>query len=83
MLIFVLAKDREELSQIEEKLHNAASLKSLKLKSCFGKQKEALNSVLPLGIQEFKRVINLSSSCLAMFMPYKTQELSEGGISSD
>lgn len=79
MLIFVLAKDREELSQIEEKLHNAASLKSLKLKSCFGKQKEALNSVLPLGIQEFKRVINLSSSCLAMFMPYKTQELNDEG----
>ena len=79
MLIFVLAKDREELSQIEEKLHNAASLKSLKLKSCFGKQREALNSVLPLGIQEFKRVINLSSSCLAMFMPFKTQELNDEG----
>ena len=79
MLIFVLAKDKEELSQIEEKLHNAASLKSLKLKSCFGKQREALNSVLPLGIQEFKRVINLSSSCLAMFMPFKTQELNDEG----
>lgn len=79
MLIFVLAKDREELSQIEEKLHNAASLKSVKLKSCFGKQREALNSVLPLGIQEFKRVVNLSSSCLAMFMPYKTQELNDEG----
>ena len=79
MLIFVLAKDREELSQIEEKLHNAASLKSVKLKSCLGKQREALNSVLPLGIQEFKRVVNLSSSCLAMFMPYKTQELNDEG----
>lgn len=79
MLIFVLAKDKEELAQIEEKLHNAASLKSLKLKSCFGKQREALNSVLPLGIQEFKRVINLSSSCLAMFMPFKTQELNDEG----
>lgn len=79
MLLFVLAKDKEELSQIEEKLHNAASLKSLKLKSCFGKQREALNSVLPLGIQEFKRVINLSSSCLAMFMPFKTQELNDEG----
>ena len=52
MLIFVLAKDEEELMQIEEKLFNAASLKSLKLKSCFGKQREALNSELPIGIQE-------------------------------
>lgn len=81
VMILVVAKDEDELSQIEEKLMNAASLKSLKLKSCFGKQKEGLNSVLPMGIQEFKRVANLSSSCLAMLMPFKTQELNdEGGI---
>ena len=81
MMILVLAKDKDELAHIEEKLMNAASLKSVKLKACFGKQREALNSVLPLGIQEFKRVVNLSSSCLAMLMPFKTQELNdENGI---
>ncbi len=77
MLVLILAKNRKELAQIEEKLSNAASLKSVKLKSCFGKQREALNSVLPMGIQEFKRVVNLSSSCLAMLMPFKTQELND------
>lgn len=77
MLVLVLAKDDAELAMIEEKLMNAASLKSIKLKSCFGKQREGLNSVLPLGIQEFKRVTNLSSSCLAMLMPFKTQELKD------
>lgn len=81
MMILILTDSKEELSKIEEKLMNAASLKSVKLKSCFGKQREGLNSVLPLGIQEFKRVVNLSSSCLAMLMPYKTQELNDvGGI---
>lgn len=81
MMVLIIASDMEELVRIEEKLMNAASLKSLKLKSCFGKQREGLNSVLPLGIQEFKRVVNLSSSCLAMLMPYKTQELNDiGGI---
>lgn len=79
MMVFVLARDEEELRAIEEKLYNAASLKSLKIKSCFGKQREAFNSVLPIGIQEFKRVANFSSSCLAMLMPYKTQELYEPG----
>lgn len=77
MLIFIQTKDEEELTQIEEKLMNAASLKSVKLKTCFGKQREAFNTVLPLGIQEFKRVVNLSSSCLAMLMPFKTQELND------
>lgn len=81
MLIFVLTENKDEMDQIEEKLMNAASLKSIRLKTCFGKQKEALNSVLPLGAQEFKRVVNLSSSCLAMLMPFKTQELNdENGI---
>lgn len=70
LMVLIVAKDEEELLQIEEKLMNAASLKSLKLKSCFGKQREGLNSVLPIGIQEFKRVANLSSSCLAMLMPF-------------
>ena len=77
MMIFILADDMEELARIEEKLMNAASLKSVKIKSCFGKQREGLNSVLPFGIQEFKRVTNLSSSCLAMLMPFKTQELND------
>ena len=52
---------------------------NLTLHSSYNPQREALNSVLPLGIQEFKRVINLSSSCLAMFMPFKTQELNDEG----
>lgn len=81
MMVMVIAKDEAELASIEEKLMNAASLKSVKLKSCFGKQREGLNSVLPIGCQEFKRVTNLSSSCLAMMMPFKTQELNdEDGI---
>lgn len=81
LMVLIVAKNEEELAQIEEKLLNAASLKSLKLKSCFGKQREGLNSVLPVGIQEFKRVANFSSSCLAMLMPFKTQELNdENGI---
>ena len=81
ILVLFMADSKEELVQIEEKLKNIASLKSLTLKPCFGKQKEALNSSLIYGIQEFKRVVNLSSSCLAMFMPFKTQELNdENGV---
>ena len=81
ILVLFLADSKEELVQIEDKLKNIASLKSLTLKSCFAMQKEALNSALIYGIQEFKRVVNLSSSCLAMFMPFKTQELNdENGV---
>ena len=81
ILVLFLADTKDELMRIEEKLKNAASLKSLTLKSCFSKQREGINSALILGCQEFKRVVNLSSSCLAMFMPFKTQELNdENGV---
>ena len=81
IMIMFLADTQEELGQIEQKIENVAGLKSLKLKSCFGKQKEGLNSTFPFGIEEFKHVVNLSSTCLAMFLPFKTQELNdEGGI---
>ncbi len=79
ILVMVLTKDEEELARIEEKLKNFAALKSFSIKGCFAKQKEALNSCLFLGVQEFKRVVNLSSSCLAMFIPFKTQELFDAG----
>ena len=77
ILVMILADTREELTQLTEKLSNVASLKSIKLKSCFGKQREGINSTLGFGVQEFKRVVNLSSTCLAMFMPFKTQELND------
>lgn len=77
IMIMFFADTKEELDQIGEKLNNTANLKSLKLKSCFGKQREGINSTFPFGIQEFKRVVNLSSTCLAMFMPYKTQEMND------
>ena len=81
ILVMVLAETKEELDQISEKLNNIAGLKSIKLKPCFGKQREGINSTLCFGIQEFKRVVNLSSTCLAMFMPFKTQELNdENGV---
>ena len=46
ILVLFMADSKEELVQIEEKLKNIASLKSLTLKPCFGRQKEALNSSL-------------------------------------
>lgn len=81
IMVLFMANTKEELGRIEEKLRNIASLKSLNLKSCFSMQREGINSALILGCQEFKRVVNLSSSCLAMFMPFKTQELNdENGV---
>jgi len=77
VMILVLCNSMDELKELEEKLINQATLKSVELKAAFSRQKEGINSSLPLGIQEFKKVTNLSSSCLAMLMPFKTEELND------
>lgn len=77
VMVLVLCESKERLSEIEEKLLNQATLKSIELKPAFSRQRQGINSVLPLGIQEFKKVTNLSSACLAMLMPFKTEELNE------
>ncbi|MCR5337549.1 MAG: DUF87 domain-containing protein [Lachnospiraceae bacterium] len=81
ILMAVLAKDEEELARIEKKIDSITAGRSYVMRSCFARQKEGLSSTLPFGIQEFKRVVNLSSSCLGMYMPFRTQEIFvKGGI---
>lgn len=81
ILVMILADTAEELETLTGKISSIASVKSFALEVCFDKQREALNSAFPFGAQEFKRVCNLSAPCLAMFMPFKTQELNdEGGL---
>lgn len=77
VLICFIANDLEDLKKVEDKMISAANIKSVVLETCFGKQREALNTVLPIGIQEFKRHCNFASPCLAMLIPFKTQELND------
>lgn len=81
IFIMYLAKDSEHLHKLTDKIKTVAGVKSIAIEPCFHMQKEAINSTFMFGVQEFKRVCNFSAPCLAMFMPYKTQELNdENGI---
>ncbi len=78
MMLF-MADNVEQLASIENKIESQAAMKSIEFDTCFARQKEGINSVIGLGIQEFKHVCNLSSTAVAMFIPYKTQELNDKG----
>ena len=81
IVMLFMADNVEKLESIENKILSKANLKSIGFKPCFSLQREGINTALGLGIQEFKHVCNLSSPAVAMFMPYKTQELNdEGGV---
>lgn len=83
VLICFIAEDQKELDEITNKIVSIGTIKSVinGVVPCFARQAAGLNSALPLGIQEFKRVTNLSGFCQAMLVPFRTQELhDENGI---
>ena len=77
LLIMFMADSLEELESITDKFKSKANIKSLEVSACFDMQRQGINSAFIFGIQEFKRVCNFSAPNLAMFMPFKTQELND------
>ena len=76
MLMF-LSDSEENMHKVTDKIKTIAGVKSFEIEACFNMQREGINSTFMFGLQEFKRVCNLSAPCLAMFMPFKTQELND------
>lgn len=79
ILIMFLTNNMTELSEVTSKIEAIGGTKSFEVKSCFCKQRQGFNSAYMFGVQEFKRVTNLSSPCQAMYIPFKTQELNDVG----
>lgn len=78
VLIMFLTDSEEELQQVTDKISTTISGQtSIEIGYCFDKQREGINSTFMFGLQEFKRVCNFSSPCLAMLIPFKTQELND------
>lgn len=77
VLINFVTTSKEELDKITDKIHSIANVKNYEMKPCFNMQRQGLNSSFLFGVQEIKKVCNFTAPCLAMFMPYKTQELND------
>lgn len=77
IMIMFLAKSMQELDEITEQIIAVGGVKSFEVKPCFHMQRQGINSTLMFGAQEFKRMANFSAPCLAMYMPFKTQELND------
>lgn len=72
-----LADSMEELQKITDRVYTIAGVKSFEIQNCFNMQREGINTTFMFGLQEYKRVCNFSAPNLAMFMPFKTQELND------
>lgn len=74
-----LADNQKEYEKILSQIESIVAIASVKMKPCFYRQREGINMTFMVGTQEFKRVCNFSAPCLAMFIPFKTQELKDKG----
>lgn len=77
--IMFLANSMRELDEITDSIIAVGGIKSCDVKPCFHMQRQGINTTFMFGAQEFKRVANFSAPCLAMYMPFKTQELNDEG----
>ena len=76
MFMFV-AESYENFLAIKSDIDSITGLRSFKMEPCFDMQLQGINSCYPFGVQEFKRVCNLSSICQAMFIPFQSQEIND------
>ena len=78
MYMFITETYTDFLTILKE-IDSITGLKGFKMEPCFDMQLRGINSCFPFGVQEFKRVCNLSSLCQAMFIPFKSQEIDNPG----
>lgn len=75
--ILILTDSKESLDSQMEKIQIAEKRHNFKINEVFSYQREAINSAYLFGIQEIKRCCNMSSTSLAMFEPFKAQDIDD------
>ena len=78
-LVYTYAPTLEELDRQVEQIMNVAQGNSLGIEPLYFRQREGLNSVLPLGMNHVDVFRYLTTGQLAMQMPFASQELNQPG----
>lgn len=77
--ILLMAKNKEELESITETVQSIGKRHSCLIDVHQYKQREALNTALPIGVRQVETMRTLLSQSLAALMPFNVQELQEPG----
>ena len=73
--IVVFAGDIEELETRSEAIYNAAMGETVILDVALNRQREGINTVLPIGIRQTYKMRTMLSGGMTAFIPFTTQEL--------
>ena len=72
--LIVMAESKEELESHCETIRTIGKRNSVTIDICQLKQKEALNTALPIGVRQMETMRTMLTQSLAVLMPFNVQE---------
>jgi len=77
--IILMADSKEELDSMTETVETIGKRNSVTIEKHYLKQREALNTALPIGVRQVETMRTMLTQSLAVLMPFNVQELNDKG----
>ena len=77
--IILVAESREELESVTETVETIGKRHSVIIDTHYLKQREALNTALPIGVRQVETMRTMLTQSLAALLPFNVQELNDAG----
>ena len=77
--IILMADTKEELDSMTETVETIGKRNSVTIEEHYLKQREALNTALPIGVRQVETMRTMLTQSLAVLMPFNVQELNDKG----
>ncbi len=77
--IILIAESEEELDSVTETIETIGKRNSVVIDTNYLKQREALNTALPIGVRQVETMRTMLTQSLAVLMPFNVQELNDAG----
>ncbi|SCP98626.1 VirB4-like conjugal transfer ATPase, CD1110 family [Anaerobium acetethylicum] len=77
--IILMADTKEELDSISETVETIGKRNGCSIETHFLRQREALNTALPIGVRQVETMRTMLTQSLAVLMPFNVQELNDIG----
>ena len=77
--IIIMAESKDELESMTETIETIGKRNSCIIDTHYLKQREALNTALPIGVRQVETMRTMLTQSLAVLMPFNVQELCDDG----
>lgn len=77
--VILVAESKEELESVTETLEAIGKGDSVTIDTHYLKQREALNTALPIGVRQVETMRTMLTQSVAALMPFNVQELNDNG----